>query len=164
MTEKIMEKACREDADQILELYQKIVQSAVPTTWNQYYPTMEEIEFDLQAEGLYVLRQDGQAVAAVSLVEHDDLDDEPMDWTNGKSCAMARLCVDPALQGQGIGEWMARSALERARETGVEWVRLLVAMDNMIAEHIYRKIGFRKTGETEMYGHRYYAYECKVSD
>lgn len=164
MTERMMEKARREDAAQVLALYQKIVQGVVPTTWNQYYPTMKEIEFDLQSEGLYVLRQNGRAIATVSLVEHDDLDDEPMDWTNGKSCSMARLCVDPALQGQGIGEWMARAAVKRAGEAGAEWVRLLVATDNVIAEHIYQKIGFRRTGKTEMYGHTYYAYECRVPD
>lgn len=161
MEERMMELARREDADEILALYQAIIATG-RTTWNEYYPSMEDIEFDLDADGLYVLRQDGRIAAAVSLVEHDDLDDEPMDWTEGKTCALARLGVRPDLQRQGIGEWMARSAMKRAGELGFEWMRLLVATTSGSAERIYQRIGYRKTGETEMYGNRYYAYECKI--
>jgi len=161
MDNRKLEEARQADADEVLALYKKII-SIGNTTWNEYYPTMEDIEFDLNAHGLYVLRQDGRIIAAVSLVEHDDLDDEPMDWTEGKSCALARLGVDPEMHRQGIGEWMARAAMQRAGELGYEWMRLLVAVDNGTAERIYLRIGFRKTGATEMYGHRYYAYECRI--
>ena len=159
--ERRLEQAQQKDADEVFALYRRTVESGT-SAWDDEYPGMQEIQFDLSEGGLYILREKGKIIAAVSIVDHDDLDEEPMDWSEGKSCALARLCVEPQIQGQGIGKKMVESAMRLAKSLGYEWIRLLVDEKNGTAERLYQRLGFRKTGETDLYGSRFRAYECRI--
>jgi len=55
------------------------------------------------------------------------------------------LTVRAALRGMGVGEALARAAIERAREDGAEEVCLAVQEGNARAIALYRKLGFAHT-------------------
>jgi len=154
-------QACAEDAGEILSLYRLAAQDE-HSHWNEEYPAMEEIEFDLSQDGLFVLRQAGRIIAAVSKIAHDDLDDEPLGWSDGKSCVLARLCVHPEYRGRGIGEWMVRAAMDKSAGQGLEWMRLLADEHNGAARRIYEKIGFVQKGEVNLYGGHFVGYEGRI--
>lgn len=48
--------------------------------------------------------------------------------------------------GNGLGSFMMATALKQARENGYEQVELGVYSDNLIARHMYSKMGFKEYG------------------
>ena len=50
----------------------------------------------------------------------------------------------PAARGRGLGRWLLRYALQRAREVGAEWLTLSVDERNEPAMQLYRSHGFRE--------------------
>lgn len=52
------------------------------------------------------------------------------------------ICVDPTLQGSGIGSALLDAATEHARDRNLTAVRLSVITDNPRAEALYRRRGF----------------------
>lgn len=59
---------------------------------------------------------------------------------------LAQVAVDPACQGQGIGDRMVRRALAQLGAHGFTHASLLVADDNAAAGRIYARLGFREAG------------------
>jgi GNAT superfamily N-acetyltransferase len=57
------------------------------------------------------------------------------------------LVVAPAFQGRGIGTTILQDLIERARVRGVP-IRLGTHRVNR-ANHLYRRLGFRETGQTD---------------
>lgn len=56
------------------------------------------------------------------------------------------IAVHPEWRGKGLGELLLLTALEKALELDVRFVTLEVRASNHIAQHLYRKYGFRYTG------------------
>ncbi|MCX7682469.1 MAG: ribosomal protein S18-alanine N-acetyltransferase [Anaerolineae bacterium] len=56
------------------------------------------------------------------------------------------IAVHPDWRGRGLGELLLLTALEKALELNVRSVTLEVRASNRIAQHLYRKYGFRYTG------------------
>jgi ribosomal protein S18 acetylase RimI-like enzyme len=52
------------------------------------------------------------------------------------------LYVDPAVRNQGIATSLLQHAEEFARGTGAERITLATAHDNVVAQSIYRKLGY----------------------
>ncbi len=57
------------------------------------------------------------------------------------------LVIAPQFQGHGVGTWVLRNAMDRARARGVP-VRLGTLHANRAAA-LYRRLGFRETGRTD---------------
>ena len=60
---------------------------------------------------------------------------------------LARLAVDPAWQDRGIGSALVVGLLQRLAERGVTRVTLNTQADNGKSQELYRRLGFRETGE-----------------
>lgn len=151
-----LEKATAADAAEILALYRSVVgQRGCP--WDEEYPSGETIRFDLAADSLYVMRESGAIIAAASLIVHDDLDEAPLDWPQGRSISMGRICVAPQRQRSGLGAEMVRLMLDEAGARGCVWLRLLVERQNHTAWRLYERMGFQPVGEVDLYGHHYTA-------
>jgi|YNPNPStandDraft_1061719.scaffolds.fasta_scaffold04195_5 ribosomal-protein-alanine N-acetyltransferase len=56
------------------------------------------------------------------------------------------IAVHPDWRGRGLGELLLLTALEKALELNARLVTLEVRASNHIAQHLYRKYGFRYTG------------------
>ncbi len=155
------DKATAQDEARLLALYRSVLgQEGCP--WDEEYPSEWTIEFDLKAESLYVMREDGELIAAASLIVHDDLDEAPLPWAQGSSISLGRICVSPNHQRRGLGEKMVRELLREAHERGCEWMRLLVEAQNRTAWRLYERLGFEKVGEVDLYGHHYTAMQRAV--
>lgn len=151
-----------EDADAIFALYQRAMLAGRQngsSNWDEDYPTREFLAEDLALERLFVLHDGETLVAAVSLLETDDLDAEPLDWRDVRSCVPVRLCVAPEQQGRHLGELVMRHLIDYAKEQGYESMRLLAAITNPAANRLYMRMGFACLGTVAMYGEEFKAYE-----
>lgn len=62
---------------------------------------------------------------------------------------IARVLVDPARQGRGLGEQLLRAVVGAARERGIRVLTLRVIPTNARAIGLYEKLGFVFTGEDD---------------
>lgn len=161
MKEEVFRHAEKKDTEAILAMYRKCVAQGEidgSSDWDEEYPSRETIDFDLSVNGLYVLEQEGEIVAAISLVEHDDLD-ELEGWQPVRSCVPARLCVLPERRGMGIARRMVEAMLREARENGFQATRHLSSKSNLRSTALYQKMGFRRIGETHLYDTDFWMFE-----
>lgn len=63
------------------------------------------------------------------------------------------LAVPEAFRRQGIASKLLGAVIEKAERMGLPAVGLLVDKENPKAERLYRKIGFKKVGESSFGGH-----------
>jgi ribosomal protein S18 acetylase RimI-like enzyme len=98
------------------------------------------------SELLVVRDADGRVVGSVALVlngdfgniiEHDD------------EAAFRMLVVDPAAQGQGLGELLVTTCLDRARAAGKR--RMVLSTDPLMttAHRLYERLGFTRLRERD---------------
>jgi ribosomal-protein-alanine N-acetyltransferase len=60
---------------------------------------------------------------------------------------LARLAVDPVFQGRGLGAALVIDLLERLQRRGYDSVTLNTQSDNLRSQELYRRLGFRETGQ-----------------
>lgn len=65
---------------------------------------------------------------------------------DGGVCHVVSIAVLPEYRGLGIGRLLAVSALEDCKRRGASGVYLEVAVDNVPAINLYKKLGFRVVG------------------
>jgi ribosomal protein S18 acetylase RimI-like enzyme len=69
-------------------------------------------------------------------------------YDRDEAVVFSELVILPAFQGRGIGTFLLREQMERARGRGVP-VWLGVLHENHRAATLYRRLGFRETGRTD---------------
>ena len=140
------ERAKREDAAEILALYRAAAKAANQSGyshWDEDYPNRETIRDDLENGYLYVWREDGEIVAAITYMHPYDLDGLGISWTPVERAVEAcRFCLSPSQQGKGRARAYFLGGMELLRAQGVdlfsnECVRLLGCRD---AGHVFRTL------------------------
>lgn len=145
------------DTDAVLSLYRACAafgHTHGNDSWDDNYPSLEFIEEDLQAHGLFVLEQAGKIIGAISLVPHDDWDELPF-WTIEPACSLSRLAVLPQLQGQHLGQMLLEGVSRIAKARGFLATRHGSLPTNLPANRLYARMGYQLRGEAELFGHRY---------
>ncbi len=155
-------KASAEDADDILALYKSVAakgRADGTSDWDDEYPNGEILDEDLAGGSLFVLAENGEIIAAVSILEEELEELRNLPWTNARACFLARLCVSPLYQGKGLGEWMMRRIGDYARDRGFAATRHIAAVVNIAANRLYARMGYRNLGPIYAFGTDFLAYE-----
>ena len=148
-------RANAEEKHIIAGIYEK-VKGREFCTWNEFYPTMDEVEHDFSNNGLYCLVDGGELLGALSVVQPNEMD--LLDcWTQktGLIKEIARIVVAPNHQGKGLAKLMVNKMVEEFGKMGVTAIHLSVAKKNLPAQKAYQNVGFKTVGETVMYGGDY---------
>ena len=147
-----LEKADASDRDEIVTLIRAVVdhlnQMGIPQ-WDDVYPKASDVDEDLQNKQLYVIRSENGIAGIITLNQEYDLAYENGDWSYHGSDFMVvhRLCVAPAMQGQGLGKRIMLMTEAMLKRNGVQSVRLDAFSQNPYSLKLYDKLGYRITGE-----------------
>lgn len=142
--------ATHEDIEQILSLYNDNRGGAAD--WDEDYPSMETIQFDMDREALFVMKNGDEVVATISL--DDDKEVEELDFWNPDFSPVgevSRLCVKNDYRGQGIAKQMMIYACEEWKRRGKVAVHILVRKGHVVALHTYSSLGFVTVGECNLH-------------
>ncbi len=159
MREYIFRPADRNEAEQILFLYQSAI-GAPFCVWNEEYPTEREIENDLSAQTLYVLTAGPEIVGALSVVPENELDGLPgWVYTDASVREIARVVVKENHRGRHLAEKMVSKILCLLRNQKCSAVHLSVVKSNLPAYITYQKLGFCTVSSAQLYGGEYWLME-----
>ena len=156
----VLTLATRADAPEILDLYHSMI-GTPGCTWSLLYPEMENIERDMSHSALWTLRIDGVLAGVVSIGDPGDVG--LLGWEPQNPAELARLAVAHDFQGQGLAGLLIGHALETARMAGFDGVILLVSPENLKAQHLYEKFGFRADGQVFGWNHPWLKYQQPFS-
>jgi nitroreductase/ribosomal protein S18 acetylase RimI-like enzyme len=115
--------------------------------WPDFYPDLDTVRDDISRGALWIYRDGGPIVAAMTV---DDIQPGPYDgieWKyGGLYICVHRLAVDPASQREGIAGRMMAFAEEEALRRGRRSVRLDTYGLNTAAVRFYEGLGYRRRG------------------
>ncbi len=145
------EKAARGDLEELLRLY-ALCKQCDGCTWPEDYPDEERILEDIDLGALYILREKGKIVAAMSAGFENEIMHFSM-WSDYKNPGeIARVAVHPDYQGHGLGSKLMKMTLALLRAKGYDAAQLLVSPGNPPARRLYERNGFAYRGFARMYG------------
>jgi ribosomal protein S18 acetylase RimI-like enzyme len=153
--------ATQDDAAQVLSLYES-AKSGAFCVWNESYPSMIEIEHDLETGNLYVMTDGSKIIGAISVVPENELDGFDC-WSCKDGKEIARVVIDKAHQGHGLSFEMVQNIVPILLRNGCKAIHLSVVKSNIPAYKTYRKAGFSVVGEAQMYGNDYYLMEKAIN-
>ena len=112
-----------------------------------YAPELADVAGRAERAELLVVRDPGgRVVGSVALVLTGDFGNV---ITSDEEAAFRMLVVDPAAQGQGIGELLVTTCLDRARAAGKR--RMVISTDPLMttAHRLYQRLGFSRLPERD---------------
>lgn len=151
-------KGLPQDAEALLMLYRQ--QLGRPgCAWDEEYPCLANIREDLELEALYLLLDEGELVAAASCGPFHELDHLPLWRKSSRPFELARVCVRPDRQGQGLASQLLKAILQDLPRRGCDGLRLLASLDNPPALRLYERAGFTRQGMAHAYDLDFAAYD-----
>lgn len=122
-----------EDLDQVLE----VERASFPTPW-----TKEAFYRELTQNRLacyLVALADGRVIAYAGA------------WLILDEAHVTNIAVHPSFRGRKVGELLMRSLMLLARSKGARQMTLEVRASNLVAQNLYRKLGFSTQGRRPKY-------------
>lgn len=157
-----IELAKSNDKEEILQLYKaQLGKKYCP--WNEYYPEVQEIDFDLSRDSLFVMRDEGKIIAAISIDDDESVTNLPY-WTPRlqPGAELSRLAVAIDYQSQGLAKKMIIYGMKEIKKRGFKSLHFLVNKTNLKALKCYDAFGFDKVGECEFYNQPMLCYEKEL--
>jgi ribosomal protein S18 acetylase RimI-like enzyme len=154
--------ATPEDKDEILKLYKaQIGREFCP--WTDEYPSIETMDFDLSRDSLFIMKDEGKIVAAVSIDKDEEVENLSC-WSKSlvPGGELSRLAVLPEYQNKGIARQMLLHGMKTLKERGFKSIHFLVNRYNEKALRSYAVFGFNKVGECHMYEQDFFCYEKEL--
>jgi ribosomal protein S18 acetylase RimI-like enzyme len=113
----------------------------------EYVPQLADVAGRAGRADLLVARDaGGRVVGSVALVLAGDFGEVTR---SPEEAAFRMLAVDPGVRGQGVGEALVRSCLDRARAAGRTRMVLSTAQAMTTAHRLYERLGFRRLPERD---------------
>jgi ribosomal protein S18 acetylase RimI-like enzyme len=145
-TSKSVESARPRDYDRIAELTVGVYVDGDLAT-DAYRPALADVAGRASRSELLVVRDtDGRVVGSVALVLGGDFAEVA---ESDDEAGFRMLVVDPAAQGQGIGELLVSACLDGARSAGKR--RMVISTDPRMtsAHRLYERLGFTRLPERD---------------
>ena len=151
--------ATESDRNQIMALYKEQLGREF-CAWDEDYPSNETIDYDLSRDALFVMKENDQIVAAISL-EYDEAVEKLDCWSKelAPGGELARVAVSPSMQNKGIARQMMQHGMDELKRRGNKSVHFLVNKYNQKAIRCYAVFGFNVVGECFMYDQDFLCYE-----
>lgn len=160
-------RAGTDDLDALVALYGAAAQDMREKgidQWDEYYPDQETLTEDVESGDMTLGLLDGALACAYVVNREYDPEYELGAWehTEGDFCVLHRLCVNPEMQGRGLARQAMARMEKTALEQGFDSVRLDVFSQNLHAQRLYERLGYRRTGEVRFRKGIFYLMEKKL--
>lgn len=153
------------DQKEILSLYR----SAIGTegcTWSMEYPNEDILKDDIERQSIFCMKnQSGEIVGSIS-IDVDEAVGKLACWAESLKPAaeLARLGVKRQYQNMGIAKLLLKGAMRELTHRGYKGVHFLVSKTNERAIRAYAGMGFRVSGECNLYGENWWCYEKELEE
>lgn len=128
-------QAIDSDGDELIALEQRVF------TLDRLSPRQWRNHLDSDSALVLVARQQRRMAGSILLF-----------FRRGSSLArIYSLAVDPEARGNGIGPALVEAAEQAALKRGSRCMRLEVREDNLAAQRLYRRLGYRRIGDRPGY-------------
>lgn len=160
-------RAGTDDLDALVALYGAAAQDMRGKgidQWDEYYPDREILIEDVESGDMTLGLLDGQLACAYVVNREYEPEYELGAWehTEGDFCVLHRLCVNPEMQGRGLARQAMARMEKNERDQGFDSVRLDVFSQNLHAQRLYERLGYRRTGEVRFRKGIFYLMEKKL--
>jgi ribosomal protein S18 acetylase RimI-like enzyme len=115
--------------------------------WGGYEHAILDTATRAKGADILVAARAGHVVGAVTYV--GDSDSEWSEWTEPGEAQFRLLAVDPAARGQGVGEALVRTCIERARADGQPLI-IHTTPWMPVARRMYERLGFRRRPDRDV--------------
>ena len=144
--------ATPDDLDALVSLYGAATQDMLRQgidQWDEYYPDREILTEDVESGDMTLGLLDGEPACAwvVNREYEPEYVSGAWEHTGGDFCVLHRLCVNPELQGRGLARQAMARMEKNALDKGFDSVRLDVFSQNLHAQRLYERLGYKRTGE-----------------
>jgi ribosomal-protein-alanine N-acetyltransferase len=72
-------------------------------------------------------------------------------WIAAQEAHISTIAVEPRYRGQGVGQLLLATAIEKALELDATLISLEVRVSNLVAQNLYQKYGFEVVGRRPRY-------------
>lgn len=119
------------------------------------YPSDEMICNGIRERELFLGEENGETIAAYFLDNHADEEYNRVSWQidvpKEQVGIIHALRVKTAFSGHGIGKQMMSHCIETGRKRGQKAIRLDTLDDNIVAQSLYRSLGFMFRGTVDIF-------------
>ena len=133
MSEVIIRRMKEQDIDEVL----KIEESTFAMPWSR--KSFEQEITENKCARYLVTEKDGQIVAYGG------------EWLIIDEGHITNIAVIESERGQGIGKQITQALLQYAANLGVQYLTLEVRKSNIVAQNLYKSLGFVKVGVRKKY-------------
>ena len=156
-----------DDLDVLVALYGAATQDMLRQgidQWDEYYPDREILTEDVESGDMTLGLLDGEPACAwvVNREYEPEYVSGAWEHTGGDFCVLHRLCVNPELQGRGLARQAMAHMEKNALDKGFDSVRLDVFSQNLHAQRLYERLGYKRTGEVRFRKGIFYLMEKKL--
>ena len=157
----IFTEASKDEAHEILALYRSLVGEEF-CPWNEEYPSMREIGSDLARRSLFVMKEDGRIIAAISLDDDEEVEALPF-WSRElvPGGELSRVAVSKDFQNRGIARQLMKRAMDVMRSRGYKSMHFLVNRHNVKALRSYAHLNAAVVGECFLFGQPFFC--CEIA-
>ena len=141
---------------QVMEDAKKSLAAAGSDQWQNGYPNADVIIDDIISEQAYVALEEGELLAYAAVTKSPEVAYEDIyegNWQAGESeyLVFHRIAVAADVQGQGVAQTFLEGLIE-----GFDYLdfRSDTHAENMVMQHIFEKLGFKRVGKVPVDGER----------
>lgn len=122
--------------------------------WTDDHPGTESIAQAIADGTQYICMDGDRIVGAVRLSENPEGFYEAGEWSKplkeGEYLAIHALAVHPGCARRGIGSYLVKECIGKAKHDGYQAIRLDVVPGNYPAADLYQKMGFQYAGTKDL--------------
>jgi ribosomal protein S18 acetylase RimI-like enzyme len=150
-------KGNKEDVEEIMKIVKKtvdIMKNENIDQWTDEYPLLGDFLKDKENGSLYVaVDENNQVAGSITIDQKEPKEYNTSDWRQeGPAYLFHRLVVDPEVRGKGIASLLIGQTEEVAKENNVFYIRTDTYSLNKKAQSLFKKNGFKQTGEIQFMG------------
>lgn len=114
--------------------------------WSSTYPSYDNFQYDLEKNSLFVFMQDAKIVGSITILPENDPFYKELIWEGKKAYVVHRLMIEPSQMRHHIGKTLFLYAIEHAKKSGCDSVKVDTHPDNYKMKNLILSLGFKEKG------------------